>query len=101
MPNRCRARYLFMQFTDSERALRRQDDPNSIGNKMKHFFEDTAKKARITATNVRSEAQASIIRMRDSMAKHKSKFVTFEEGEDIGILFADEVRCPFFFVIAC
>eukprot|EP00591_Stephanopyxis_turris_P008519 CAMPEP_0195516218 /NCGR_PEP_ID=MMETSP0794_2-20130614/7009_1 /TAXON_ID=515487 /ORGANISM="Stephanopyxis turris, Strain CCMP 815" /LENGTH=754 /DNA_ID=CAMNT_0040644757 /DNA_START=61 /DNA_END=2321 /DNA_ORIENTATION=+ len=69
-----------------------QDDPNSIGNKMKHFFEDTAKKARITATNVRSEAQASIIRMRDSMAKHKSKFVTFEEGEDIGILFADEVR---------
>jgi hypothetical protein len=30
--------------------------------------------------------------MRDSMAKHKSKFVTFEGGQEIGIKFADDVR---------
>ena len=53
-----------------------------------HVF---AEQARFTATTVRSEAQASIIKMRDSMAKHKSKFVTFEEGQEIGIQFGDEV----------
>ncbi len=76
------------------------NDPGSLGNKMKSFFdntaktffEDTAKKARITATNVRSEAQATVIKMRDKLAKHKSKFVTFDAGPlDIGIVFAHEV----------
>ena len=63
---------------------------------MKIFFEDTAKKARITSNNMRSEAQATVIRMRDSMAKHKSKFVTFEKGQVIGIVFEDTVgfACP-------
>eukprot|EP00750_Incisomonas_marina_P010030 INCI16218.1.p1 GENE.INCI16218.1~~INCI16218.1.p1 ORF type:complete len:852 (-),score=169.02 INCI16218.1:334-2889(-) len=67
-----------------------------FGDKMKIFFEDTAKKARITSNNMRSEAQATVIRMRDSMAKHKSKFVTFEKGQVIGIVFEDTVgfACP-------
>lgn len=70
---------------------------------MKIFFEDTAKKARITSNNMRSEAQATVIKMRDSMAKHKSKFVTFEKGQIIGIVFEDTVGAVFSFppVIGC